>query len=491
MTEFEVDLESSVHARVGTVLVSKYRLERVIGIGGMAAVYAATHRNQAEFAVKVLHNDLSARDDVRSRFLREGYIANSVKHSGAVRVVDDDVAEDGAAFLVMELLHGASVEDLWFHAERRLPLRVALAVGDQLLDVLAAAHAKSIVHRDIKPANLFVSSNGDLKVLDFGIARLRDAAVNTLHATTQQGTMLGTPAFMSPEQARGRTNEVDGQTDVWAVGATLFALITGQLVHEADTAPMLLVRAASSNARKLASVLPDAPPAVAALIDRALAFDKTSRWPGAAAMRDALREAFQATFGESVTREVLAACYSDYDSAPPTLPAPENAAAGEGTAPSPADAAPEPAPPASPATSSMVKTKVEGGAPQLQATVPLGARAPVVPAAAPPAAPRVAAPASGLTTSQPVSTETPASSREPRAAPKRSPMLLAVGVALVLGLVIGIAAILIERAHTAARQAAPPVATTLAAPPPAATVLPSASQAPSPPASSPSAPSPP
>src|SRR5208283_5329170 len=100
-------------ARLGQVLRGKYRLDRVLGIGGMATVYAATHRNQAELAVKLLHPELSLRDDLKKRFLREGYVGNSVKHPGAVLVVDDDIAEDGSAFLVMELLRGRSVEDVW------------------------------------------------------------------------------------------------------------------------------------------------------------------------------------------------------------------------------------------------------------------------------------------------------------------------------------------------------------------------------------------
>src|SRR5580700_3347270 len=100
-------------ARLGTTLRGKYRLERVLGIGGMAVVYAATHRNQKQFAVKMLHAELSIREGIRARFLREGYAANSVKHPGAVAVMDDDVAEDGAAFLVMEMLEGSSVEEIW------------------------------------------------------------------------------------------------------------------------------------------------------------------------------------------------------------------------------------------------------------------------------------------------------------------------------------------------------------------------------------------
>src|SRR5580692_4570418 len=122
MTE-DRDLEQNARMRLGRVLLDKYRLDELLGVGGMAVVYKATHRNQAEFAIKMLHPELSIRDDVRTRFLREGYAANSVKHPGAVVVVDDDVAEDGAAFLVMELLDGEGVEALWERANHRVPPR--------------------------------------------------------------------------------------------------------------------------------------------------------------------------------------------------------------------------------------------------------------------------------------------------------------------------------------------------------------------------------
>src|SRR5580704_13573042 len=137
---------SGTGPRVGTVLRGKYRLDRVIGAGGMAVVYKATHRNHAEFAVKMLHPELSIREDIRSRFLREGYTANAVKHSGAVLVVDDDVAEDGAAFLVMELLDGISCEDLVERPGEKVSPDEASAILIQFLDVLAAAHANGIVH---------------------------------------------------------------------------------------------------------------------------------------------------------------------------------------------------------------------------------------------------------------------------------------------------------------------------------------------------------
>jgi serine/threonine-protein kinase len=309
------EVAARAQSRLGAWLKDKYRLDRILGIGGMAVVYAATHRNQAEFAVKVLHPEFSLRREIRTRFLREGYVANSVRHAGAVRVVDDDVADDGAAFLVMELLQGEPVETLWERAGSRLAPKAAIGIGWQLLDVLAAAHANSIVHRDIKPGNVFVTNEGVVKVLDFGIARLKDAAL-AAGSATQTGIMMGTPAFMAPEQAMAKTEDVDAQSDIWAVGATLFTLVSGSLVHEGDNSTQLLIRAATSPAPPLASVAPYVPPALASVVDRALAFDKASRWPSAAAMREALREASLAMFGEGPSRRVLLGLLGLEDRAP-------------------------------------------------------------------------------------------------------------------------------------------------------------------------------
>jgi serine/threonine-protein kinase len=222
--------------------------------------------------------------------LREGYVANTVDHSGAVRVFDDDITPDGAAFLVMELLLGETLDS---RAERKGGKLVAgevLAVADELLDVLAAAHEKGIVHRDIKPDNLFVTREGRLKVLDFGIARVRELSQES-SAGTAAGTFLGTPAFMAPEQARGRWDEVDARSDIWAVGATMFSLLTGRSVHEATTVNEQLVLAVTNRAPTLAQYAPELPPSVVTLVDRALQHDKTQRWPSVGHMREQLRAA--------------------------------------------------------------------------------------------------------------------------------------------------------------------------------------------------------
>lgn len=314
MTDRPSDLEVYANRRVGTILRGKYRIDRLLGVGGMAVVYKATHRNQAEFAVKMLHPDLSLREDVRGRFLREGYAANSVKHPGAVLVVDDDIAEDGSAFLVMELLDGEGVETLFERKGRRVPAREAAAIVLQMLDVLAAAHDKGIVHRDIKPANLFVTRDGTVKILDFGIARARDAAISG-EGATGSGLLLGTPAFMPPEQALAKSSEIDGQTDLWAAGATFYTLVSGQLVHEGDNSAQVMVYAATTHAGPLSAVAPQVPRVMAQVIDRALAFEKQLRWPTAASMRDALGAACVEALGKAPDKECLARIVNEGESA--------------------------------------------------------------------------------------------------------------------------------------------------------------------------------
>jgi serine/threonine-protein kinase len=257
----------------------------------MAAVYAAEHRTTGKrAAIKLLMPMFAANDQIRERFLREGYVANKVDHPGSVSVFDDGMTEDGAPFLVMELLEGESLEEWLQRAGGRLPIADALAVAEQTLDVLAAAHAKGIVHRDIKPGNLFATKDGRIKVLDFGLARLRDPKLQMM--PTAGGLVLGTSAYMPPEQAQGKSNLVDGRSDVYAVGAVLFRAITGRYVHAYDNAQERLIAAMKDRAPSLATVVPHAPASIVALVDRALAFEKESRWPDAATMRFVCRQVF-------------------------------------------------------------------------------------------------------------------------------------------------------------------------------------------------------
>lgn len=146
--------------RVGTVIQGKWQIDARIGSGGMATVYAATHRNGNRAAIKMLHTQLSREQTVRNRFLREGYVANAVGHPGVVQVIDDGVTEDGAVFLVLELLEGETIEARRLRLGGKLPIEEALSIADEALDALAAAHEKGIVHRDVKPENVFLTMNG-------------------------------------------------------------------------------------------------------------------------------------------------------------------------------------------------------------------------------------------------------------------------------------------------------------------------------------------
>ncbi len=274
--------------RIGTVLKDKWRIDARLGRGGVATVYAATHRNGNRVAIKVLNREVARNADIRGRFLREGYAANAVAHPGVVRVLDDDTTPEGQPFLVMDLLTGELVDERRLRKGGRLPLIEVLRIGDQVLDVLAAAHEKGIIHRDIKPENIFLCATGEVRVLDFGIARMRQAAAGEMTAT---GMLLGTPEFMSPEQANGVQDAIDLLTDIWAAGATLFTLLSGHAVHEAATTTAQILAVVSQPARSLASVVNDVPAAVIAVIDRALAFDKRARWPSARAMQRALADA--------------------------------------------------------------------------------------------------------------------------------------------------------------------------------------------------------
>ena len=311
----DAEILARAEQRVGSTLCGKYRIDRVLGVGGMAVVYVATHRMQKQFALKMLHPELSLRSDIRQRFLREGIAANTVGHPGAVSVIDNDTTEDGAAFLVMELLDGAEVEALWEGFARRMPVPYVLAIAYQLLDVLAAAHANSIVHRDIKPQNLFVTHEGQLKVLDFGIARVRYAAASSSGGAnvTDTGMMLGTPAFMAPEQAMAKSSEIDDRTDLWAVGATMFTLLCGQYVHEGENGVQVAIKAATTPARSLKSVWPEVPEPLAELVDRALAFNKEDRWRGAAEMREAVSAAQSAVLGRILGREALVTMWREIE----------------------------------------------------------------------------------------------------------------------------------------------------------------------------------
>lgn len=266
-------------ARVGSTIRNKWTIDALLGVGGMAAVYAATHKIGRRDAIKILHPEVAVSRELRARFQQEALAVGKLGHPGAVQVLDVDVTEDGAPFLVMELLDG---ENLGQRAYKLggIPEAELFGYADQLLDVLGAAHALGIIHRDIKPDNLFITKDGRLKVLDFGIARMKSGGSGL---KTRTGAMMGTTSYMAPEQIHGR--QIDGRADIFAVGATLFRILAKRRLHEATTDADLLVKMGSAQAPPIRSVAPSVSPGAARVIDLAVAFEADRRYQDAAAMR--------------------------------------------------------------------------------------------------------------------------------------------------------------------------------------------------------------
>ena len=284
--EDDVEPPYDPRARVGECLADKWTLDEVLGLGGMAVVYGATHRNGHRTAIKMLLPETARDESLVRRFLREGYLGNKVPHDGAVRVIDDGRASDGSPFLVMERLFGESLEVYTQSPASALDMRSCLEVMIDVLDILEAAHDAGVVHRDIKPANIFRTAQGELKLLDFGIAVLVESGQRS--GGTRSGVVIGTPAFMSPEQARGRHELVGPRSDLWAVAASGLSMLVGGRLRRATTTSEELAMAAlqplppaSSFGEALRGRLGD-------VLDRALSFEPRDRFESAKEMRAAL-----------------------------------------------------------------------------------------------------------------------------------------------------------------------------------------------------------
>jgi serine/threonine protein kinase len=283
------DLAPPAHfagAQPGDVLRGKWRLDTRLGRGATAQVFAATHRNGTRAALKLLHPWLAGDADTRHRFLAEGYLANAIGHPGVTRAFDDDTTEDGSPFLVLELLAGESVKAQWVARGRRMDAASVLHIAEGVLEALDAVHARGIVHCDVKPDNLFITSDGRVRLLDFGIAHAPGGELQP-----PDNVMLGTPAYMSPEQIVGPRARVDARTDLYGLGATMWTLLTGRSVFMAASLDELLLTTAREHAPPLATALPGASPALCRVIDRALASCPWERWPDAATMLAAVRAA--------------------------------------------------------------------------------------------------------------------------------------------------------------------------------------------------------
>jgi eukaryotic-like serine/threonine-protein kinase len=259
----------------GEILAEKYRVEKVLGVGGMGVVVAARHIELDEkVAIKFLLPAMLADGVSIARFQREAKAAVRIKSEHVARVFDVGRLQNGAPYMVMEFLEGSDLAGVL--AERGvLPLGQALDFILQTCVAVADAHARGIIHRDLKPANLFCVRRSDgqlsIKVLDFGISKLAETDGSGM-SFTQTSAMMGSPLYMSPEQFRSAKN-VDGRTDIWAIGAILFELVTGKPPFTAGSVPELAIKVSTEQAPSAAQVNPTVPPGLATVIAACLERD--------------------------------------------------------------------------------------------------------------------------------------------------------------------------------------------------------------------------
>jgi serine/threonine-protein kinase len=276
-------------ARVGELVGAKYRIVRLLAQGGMGVVYEAQHTVvRRRFAVKFMRRDLAERRDILTRFQREAEAAGALESEHVAAAVDFGIAEDGAPYIVMEYLVGESLTAL-LGREGTLAVGRAADLVSQAGRGMEVAHAAGIIHRDLKPQNLFVCRRQDgtdlLKVLDFGVAKLQ--TIDELNAATRTGAVVGTVAYMSPEQARG-DKVVDQRSDVYALGAILYELCSGRKPHPGESHNAILHHIATQPAVPLESVVAELPVAFLAIVAGALAPDPAARPASAGALVEAL-----------------------------------------------------------------------------------------------------------------------------------------------------------------------------------------------------------
>jgi serine/threonine protein kinase len=275
---------------VGSVIAGTYKIEALLGRGGMGSVFLASHQRLAgkQVAIKILHTEIED-TDVVARFKREAEIAARLNHPNIVGVIDYNVAPDGTPYLVLDYLEGETLAQCI--ARGPLPLDQVVSIVRQVGSALAAAHRGGIVHRDLKPQNIFLvptEVDGRMveiaKVLDFGISKIRGSQT----VKTQDSALLGTPQYMAPEQATGQHASVDERTDVFAFGAIVYEMLSGQPAFAGASIPEVVFKVVYEQPAPLVEQVPSVPPAVEAAVAQAMAKPSDQRFPTVGAFVEAV-----------------------------------------------------------------------------------------------------------------------------------------------------------------------------------------------------------
>ena len=286
--------------RVGSVIGGKWRVDRQIGRGGTSSVYAAVHAAVGyRVAVKILNTQASQSMKQRDRFLREGKLANRIDHEGVIKIIDNGVTAEGRPYLIMELLEGENLDDRRHkNDDGCLPFDEVIDLTLRVADILAAAHDAGLVHRDVKPSNVFLTRNGGVKLLDFGLAGYRQRDEDK----TRTGAGCGTPLFMAPEQLTG-DDCIDARADVFALAAMVYRLLSGRYPYAGQSvveyARSLLM---GPTPPRLDTMGIDVDVELANVIATALAIDPKERFADARVFATAVKDAIDV---RSKRRETL------------------------------------------------------------------------------------------------------------------------------------------------------------------------------------------
>jgi eukaryotic-like serine/threonine-protein kinase len=303
---------------VDTVVADRYRVQRRLGEGAMSWVYEVQHTHLARaFAMKRLQPMLLTNEEAVQRFALEAEMLASLRHPHVVDISDWVTLPDGTPSMILEFLHGASLS---VRLQRGpLPWEQIARMGDQTMSALQLAHRMGIVHRDLKPDNIFISIDdvGEerVKLVDFGVSKLSGSS-----RIAESAEIVGTPFYMSPEQAQGLTDEIGPATDVWAMGAILYEMATCKVAFEAETVPETLMLVVSGTPEPIATYRNDAPPAFVELVERALGRD-ARRITTIEELRAGLKRALAPQPTERVSRHRVATPVHGMPSLiPPSLP---------------------------------------------------------------------------------------------------------------------------------------------------------------------------
>ncbi len=277
-------------SHIGRIINRKYRLTRLIGEGGMGSVFEAEHTLiNRRAAIKIMNPEFTSNREVIERFLREAQASSSIGHPNIIEIEDVGREADGTVYIVMELLTGQNLGDL-LDQKQKLPAGQAVSIILQVLSALKAAHEKGVIHRDLKPDNLFLSTDKhgrkEVKLLDFGIAKVQ-GALDGDQGLTKTGTVLGTPNYMSPEQARGKP--VDHRIDIWAVGVILYEMLSGTRPYTGESYNEVLSGILLETPRPIGELTGADAIDLIPIVEKAMKKDRDERYQSVQEMIDDLR----------------------------------------------------------------------------------------------------------------------------------------------------------------------------------------------------------